>query len=141
MFATHATLSVFSNKTFPGLLELVRFLLVLHLTVSTVIMYYNNAIVHCVPFSFRSLMHISYAVVDSLIPVMMNTSDGPLWHRDHQDNEQSWLTLSQGLTFSSFRCMFPLGERVCVCEQQCVFVTDNLSLEVESVMTCRIIHF
>lgn len=79
MFATHATLSVFSNITFPGFLELVRFLLVLHLTVSTVIMYYNNAIVHCVPFSFRSLMHISFAVVDSLIPVK-NTSDGPLWH-------------------------------------------------------------
>jgi len=32
-----------------------------------VIMYYNNAIVHCVPFSFWSLMHISFAVVDSMM--------------------------------------------------------------------------
>lgn len=39
---------------------------------------------------------------------------------------------------SSFRCLFPLWERVCVFEKFC-FVTDNLSLEVESVMTWRII--
>ncbi len=113
MFASHATLSVFSNISFPSLLELVRFILVLRLTDSTVIMYYNNAIVHCVPFLFRSLMHISFAVVDSLIPVI-NTSDGPLWHGDLQDNEQSWFTLSQGLTFSSSVSVSLGGEDVCL---------------------------
>lgn len=48
---------------------------------------------------------------------------------------------SHFLKGSSFRCLFPLWERLCVSEKRRVFVTDNLSLEVESVMTWRIIHF
>lgn len=84
----HATTSL-------SLWDLIWCFTLLHLKV---IMYYNNEIVHCVPFSFQSLMHISFTVVDSLIP-LMNTGDGPPCHLDLQDNGQSWLTHSQGLFF------------------------------------------
>lgn len=49
-------------------------------------------------------------------------------------------TFSQGLTFSPF--LFPLEESVCVCLNHSVFLSLTIpSLEVESVMTRRIVHF
>lgn len=104
------------------LLVSLRSHLVLHFTVCAVIMYYNIAIVHCVPFSFRSLMHICFTVVLwFLLWMLVMDFHGTKTFKKTNKADSHFFSRAYFLSFS----VSLGGECVCVSEPQCVFVTDN----------------